>query len=100
MPKATSRRRHYPGEAEARFLLPLLNHGSEAERTSIREIVLTLKEIGELTPLTPRGFMNGDEGLGAQMGRVNRVNKILREYEAVPVVGIRGAKLKVGWRRT
>lgn len=100
MAKATSRRRHYPGEVEARFLVPCLNDGSEAEKAAIQEIVLTLKTLEKVTPLTPRGFIEKDESLSTQMERVNSLNKILRPYSAIPFVGIKAARLKVGWRRT
>jgi hypothetical protein len=104
MSKSISRRRHYPGEAEAAFLLQLLNDGSESEKATIRNIVLTLKALGEGSQISRRGLMAGSDEQIAQIGRVESLNRILRAYVAIPSIGLassgNGAKLAVRWRRT
>jgi predicted RNA-binding Zn ribbon-like protein len=105
--------RHYYGKAEASLLLPLLNNGTEAEKAVLQEIVFTLKALEKVTPITRSATMKGDEAQLGQLGRVTKLNRILRAYEAIPTIVIRHkddpdrnkgtesreAQLKLRWRR-
>lgn len=90
--------RHFPGKAEAALLLRLLNDGSAAERAALLEIVLILKALEEVTPITRQGFMG--EAQCNQRERTDILNRILMKYKARPTIEIRGPKLKLRWRRT
>ena len=108
-----ARPRCYGGKAEASLLVPVLNNGTEAEKAVLQEIIVTLKELENVTPITRQRTMEGDEAQRVQLGRVTKLNRILRAYEAIPTIGIRHkedpkrnksiesqeAQLKLRWRR-
>lgn len=97
-------KRTFQGEDEARFLLLQMNDGRMVHRDTLQEIVLTLQSLQPITPITGQRGLSCDPSLKEQTQRIEDVNRILRQYEAVPVITqlapMSGSGFKLAWRRT
>jgi predicted RNA-binding Zn ribbon-like protein len=93
--------RTYRGEEEAQFLVGQLNGGRMIDRESIRQIILALKDVGDCRPITRQRVLSGDPTQIDEMGKIETVNKFLRQYEARPRLRLPsplGGSIRLEWR--
>ncbi len=86
--KSIARSRQYLGEREASFLISALNSETVVSSEELPKIVVALREIADLTPITGRQLMSGDPAIKTNQAKVDVVNAYLRRFEAVPVVAL------------
>jgi hypothetical protein len=105
--RKTVAKRAFQGEDEARFLLGLMNDSRLVHRDTpkaLQEIILALQGLQPITPITRQRAMSGDLTLNEQANRIEAVNRILRQYIAVPRIKspslMSGSGIRLEWRPT
>jgi hypothetical protein len=97
-------KRRFQGEDEAQFLLRFMNGDRRVHQATLHEIVFALQGLQPVTPITRERFMSGDPTLKQETNRIEAVNRILRQYEAVPVIrrpySVSGSGFRLEWRPT
>jgi hypothetical protein len=97
-------KRTFQGENEAQFLLRFMNGDRRVHQDTLHEIVLALQGLQPVTPITRQRVLSGDPTLKQQTDRIEAVNRILRQYEAVPIIRppsvVSGSGIRLEWRPT
>ena len=97
VPKKVKAERTYRGEAEALFLVNELNKRHMAPRDTLCGIIQALQELTEYQPT------NQQRPLAEQTLRIRAINKILRQYQARPLLRLlspRRDSFRIEWQRT
>ena len=90
--KAGTPERTYRGEAEARFLVNLLNRGGMMHQESLPGIILALQELGDCRS------MSRDRLWREKSPKIQAMNKILRQFQARPLLRLLSPPLGDGFR--
>lgn len=97
-------KRTFQGEDEAQFLLRFMNGDRRGHRDTLQEIVLALQGLQLATPITQQRVLSGDPTLEQQTNRIEAVNRILRQYQAVPHIRppspVHDSGIRLEWRPT
>lgn len=97
-------KRTFQGESEAQYLLRFMNGDRRVHQETLHQIVLTLQGLKPVTAVTRQRVFNGDPTLKQQAERIAAVNRILRQYEAVPTIkapsNVSGSAIRLEWRPT
>ncbi len=77
---------------------------NEGQWGTLHEIVLALQSLQPVTAITRQRVMNSDPTLKQQTQRLDSVNRILKQFEAVPVIKpptpVKDSRIRLTWVRT
>ena len=90
--KAGKPERTYRGEAEARFLVNLLNRGGMMHQESLPGIILALQELGDCRSMSRNRLWR------EQLPKIQAMDKILRQFQARPLLRLLSPPLGDGFR--
>jgi len=90
--KAGKPQRTYRGEAEARFLLNLLNREGMMRQESLPGIILALQELGDCRSMSRNRLWR------EQSPKIQAMDKILRQFQARPLLRLLSPPLGDGFR--